>query len=452
MPIRLRLTLVFALGMAVVLAGFGVFVYERVGRDLLAIVDLGLRARMQPVSSQDERTGPEAIGSTQGLIDPDESFAQILDASGRLVEATAHSGGPLLSVAALASVRGPSFFVRTVPAIDTDPVRLLVVPVTSSGRRLFVVVGATLGDRKDSLERLVASLAVGGPVLLILVSAAGWILIGGALRPVERMRQEADAVSASEPDRRLPISPAGDELARLGLTLNKMLDRIQEALHRERRFVDDASHELRTPLSILKMELDLAMARARTPQELEGALRNAAGETDRLVRLAEDLLVLARVERGRLPVHREEVSLPDLVGESASRYAELARMAGARIELDVQPGIAWLDPARLRQALENLVDNAVRHSPQNGVVRIRAGRTGDAVTVTVEDSGPGFQPDLLDRAFEPFARGDPAGNGSGAGLGLSIVQAVVEAHDGTVRAENRPDGGARITMSLRSSR
>jgi heavy metal sensor kinase len=336
-----------------------------------------------------------------------------------------------------------------VPRIDVDPVRLLVVPAGSAGDRRFVVVGATLGDRKDDLARLVVALAIGGPAALILTSLAGWLLAGGALRPVEAMRREAAAISVSEPDRRLPVPAGRDELARLGGTLNSMLDRMQEAFERERRFVDDASHELRTPLSILKMELDLALARSRTPEELEAALRGAALETDRLVRLAEDLLVLARVEHGRLPLSRTDVSVREALQETVGSYEHRARTAGARIELDVPDGTARVDPARLRQAVANLLENALRHSSAGGVIRVRAARDGRSVAISVEDSGPGFPADLLEHAFEPFARsggGDP--DGARAGLGLTIVRAVAQAHGGTATAENLPQGGARVTFSL----
>jgi signal transduction histidine kinase len=439
--------------MAVVLAGFGTFVYLRTGRDLMASVDLGLRARAQVTADAVRSQGTTVVEASGSLIDPDESFAQVTDASGMVLAAGSDaSKAPFLSSGTIRSLREPTFFVRTIPEIDTDPLRLLAVPITASGRRVFVVVGTTLGDRRDSLNQLFLTLGIAGPVVLIVVSVVGWMALGAALRPVERMRREAAAISASEPDRRLPVPATDDELGRLGTTLNAMLDRLQEALQRERRFVDDASHELRTPLAVLKMELDLALARGRTPRELEAALRSASAETDRLVRLARDLLVLARMERGRLPVHRTAVSLEDLVRQTVAPYADRARGAGARFDLDVAPATASVDPVRVRQAVENLLDNAVQHTPPGGAIRLVARVEGDRIRIAVQDSGPGFPPNLLATAFEPFARGDGDsaggnGEGSGAGLGLSIVRAIAEAHDGTATAENLPDG-ARVTLTL----
>src|SRR6266511_988021 len=366
------------------------------------------------------------------------------------------SEAPLLSSDALRAIPGPRFFVRTVPRIDTDPSLLLAVPVNSSGHHLFLIAGATLGDRNDALHQLFVALAIGGPLALIAMSAAGWLMVGGALRPIERLRQEAQAVSASEPDRRLPVPDTGDELARLGTTLNAMLDRLQQALEREHRFVDDASHELKTPLSVLKMELDLALSRGRAPEELETALRNASEETDRLVRLAEDLLVLARFERNRVPIDRKEVSISDLIRQAVPLYHERARRAGARIELDVEPGTVPVDPTRVRQALENLLDNALRHAGPGDVISLRSERTAGEVRIQVEDTGPGFSQDVLETAFEPFVTSDAdvgvGGNGSGpgVGLGLTIVRAIAEAHGGTATAENLATGGARVTLLLRT--
>jgi signal transduction histidine kinase len=277
------------------------------------------------------------------------------------------------------------------------------------------------------------------------------MVAGGALRPVERIRKEAAAVSVSEPGRRLPVPSTGDELERLGSTLNSMLDRLQQAFDHERRFVDDASHELRTPLGILKMELDLALARSRTREELEAALRNASEETDRIIRLSEDLLVLARTEGGRLPMNRAEVDLGSLLRQAVAPYRERARTAGGSVRLEVSGGTASVDPARLRQAVQNLLENALRYTPPGGEVTVRATHFDSTVRIEVDDEGPGFPRGFESLAFEPFARaeGEADRNGAGSGLGLTIVRAVAEAHDGAIEAANLPGGGARLSLTLR---
>lgn len=173
---------------------------------------------------------------------------------------------------------------------------------------------------------------IGGGGALLIATAIGWWVAGAALRPVERMRHEAAAISADEPGRRLPIPDTEDEIARLGTTLNQMLERLEQMLERERRFVDDASHELRTPLGILRTELELALRRARSRKDLEAALRSAAEESERLTTLAEDLLVLARSDRGRLPVRKENVDVARLADEAVTRFDTRAQLGGVRIE------------------------------------------------------------------------------------------------------------------------
>ena len=305
-------------------------------------------------------------------------------------------------------------------------------------------MGATLGDRNESLARLRLALLIGGPVALALVSVAGWLLAGAALRPVEAMRLEAAAISASEPDRRLPVEGAPAELARLGSTLNSMLDRLQGSAATEREFLDRASHELRTPLTVLRMELDLALSRARSPEELRAALENASEETDRLVRLAEDLLVLSRAQDGRLPLERRDTDLSELVRRAGASHAARAVSAGVDLRVAANgPVVALVDPDRIRQALDDLLDNAFRHGAPDGVVAIAAVRNGSSVSVSVEDDGPGLRPDVLtasrsqDHAMPPRA-----------GLGLAVVRAVAEAHGGALILENRDRGGARATISV----
>ena len=325
---------------------------------------------------------------------------------------------------------------------------MLAVPI-SQGRVL--VVGASLDDQRQTLGRLATSLAVGGPLALVLAVGVTWLLVGWTLRPVESMRGEAAAISASDPGRRLPVPGTGDELARLAETLNAMLERLEEAIERERRFVDDASHELRTPLANLKAELDLAPRRSRTADELEWALRSAAEETDRLARLADDLLVLARADRGRLPIKREPVDVARMVGGTVDTFAARASERGVGIDVRVPEELrADVDELRMRQALGNLLDNGLRYVPSGGRMRVAAERNDSWLGLEVRDTGPGFPPEFLPVAFEAFARPDTSRSrpGRGTGLGLSIVAAVAEAHGGTVVADNLPGGGAVVVLSI----
>jgi signal transduction histidine kinase len=229
------------------------------------------------------------------------------------------------------------------------------------------------------------------------------------------------------------------------------LGRLGRALEREREFVADASHELRSPLAILRGELELAGRPGRSTAELAAAVRSCAEEADRLARITDDLLVLARGDAGRLDLHVEETDLGQLVGRSAGLAAP--RMAAARVtcRADVPPGTrARVDPDRIRQAVDNLLANAVRFSPAGSVIVIAARKDGPDLRIEVRDQGPGFPDDFLPHAFERFRRPDTARSrdDGGAGLGLAIVQAICAAHGGRATISNVPGGGAVVTLWL----
>ncbi len=450
LPLRLRLALVFAAGTTLVLVAVGVFVYQRSAADLLDTVDAGLRSRAEILVADVRAHGPALADVGSSLIESDEAFAQIADASGAIVQSSEIvRGSALLSSDVLSALHRPTIFDRSVPGID-NTTRVLAVPVVTSTGHTVVIVGSSLQDRADQLLQLAATLGIGTPVALILISLAGWLLAGAALRPVERMRREAAAISMADPSSRLTLPVADDEIQRLGVTLNAMLDRIQASIERELRFVDDASHELRTPLSILKAELDLALARPRSAVEMEAALRSAAEETDHLVRLAEDLLVLARAHGGKLPVQGERTDLRELLEGIISRHEPRAAATGVAITMKAPNAFAQVDAARLRQAVDDLLDNAVRHTPRGGRIHVSAERDSGSVRFAVQDTGPGFAPEALDRAFEPFARdGGVQEDDGGSGLGLAIVRVIAEAHGGSAHAENVPGGGARVSLVVR---
>jgi signal transduction histidine kinase len=275
----------------------------------------------------------------------------------------------------------------------------------------------------------------------MLASLLGYAIASGALRPVEAMRAEAAAITDAEPGRRLPVPSGRDEVARLGETLNEMLVRLEGALARERGFVSDASHELRTPLARLRGELELALRRPRSAEELEDAIRSAAAETERLAELAEDLLVLARSDQAALALRREALSASELARAVAERHSSVQVESGAADGAQVAG-----DRTRLEQALGNLVENALEHGAEP--VRLAVEERNGRVDLHVLDHGPGFPPEFLPKAFERFTRANEARTGGGAGLGLAIVAAIARAHGGAAHAANRPGGGADVWLSL----
>jgi heavy metal sensor kinase len=417
LPIRLRLTLAFAIAMAVVLAATGTFLYFRLESSLDEGVQENLEARLIDASALARRGD---IGRTAY----DEGFTAISKRSTRLGR----------------------YDLDRVPGVE-DHVRVLAASVDTPRGRRTVVVGTSLADRDDALRGLLAQLLVVAPIALLLSSLLGYWLARAALRPVEAMRAEAAAISGSEPGRRLPSGEARDEIARLAQTLNAMLERLERAIERERSFVADASHELRTPLALLKTELELALRKPRTAPELEQALKSAAAETDRVVRLAEDLLVLAQADDGRLRLRRDTVRAGALLGSVQEAFRRRAETAGRTIEGETSDSIALdVDRIRLEQALGNLVDNALRHG--SGSVLVSAVERNGRVEFHVLDEGQGFPPAFLPHAFERFGRADEARTSGGAGLGLALAAAIAEAHGGSAHAVNREGGGADVWLSI----
>src|SRR3989440_7511475 len=432
--------------MAVVLLLAGWLVYARVSTNLDNALDEQLRSRAQDVSALVRRDG--SLKSTHGtLIERGETFAEVLNMNGWVTDATSLVGRkPLIPPELARTLRGPAFIDRSsVPGLD-EPARMLALPVQRGQSRLVLVVGATRANRTETLLSLRNAFLIGGPLALILASLAGYGLAGAALRPIEAMRRRAADISASSLDDRLPVPPSGDEVSRLGETLNEMLRRIADGLARERRFVADASHELRTPLALLKTELELALRRARSPEELEATIRGAAEDTERLSRIADDLLLLARAEEGRVPIRREPVDVSDVLETVAERFRPRAELEGRSVSVDPgDPLVVSADRLLLEQALGNLVDNAFHHGA--GEIRLSAARRNGSAELHVSDNGSGFPAGFLHRAFEPFSRAQKA-DAEGSGLGLAIVQTIADAHDGSARAANADRGGAEVWITL----
>jgi two-component system, OmpR family, sensor kinase len=451
LPIRLRVTLAFAGVMAIVLGAVGLFVYSELGDRLDESIDDGLEVRSEELTASVEASGlggPSDYGLRFG---EEDSLAQVLRPDGTALASTPQlADQPTLEPdEAQRAASAPIIVEReSLPGVD-GAARLLAVPVEQTGatRTLIAVVGSSLEDRDEALSSLAALLLIGGPVALLLASLAGYGAAASALRPVEAMRRRAAAITAGGREERLPVPEANDELNRLGTTLNEMLARLEAAIERERRFVDDASHELRTPLALHKTELEVALRYGADAGELRAAIGSAVEEIDRLIQLAEDLLVVARSGEGELAVARERVGVADLLEAVGERFRARADQSNRPLVVDDADGIAVdADRLRLEQALTSIVDNALRHG--GGEVRLWARHNGDRVELHVGDRGSGFPPEFIDHAFERFSRPDTARTRGGSGLGLAIVEAIARAHGGRAQARNEPGGGADVWIEL----
>jgi two-component system OmpR family sensor kinase len=444
LPLRVRLALLFAAcaALAIAVAGVAFVLQLRAGVD--ASLDPGLRARVRAVADE-LATGD---GFRPG---PADQLLQVRAADGRVLAASPGVADLTLLDAAQRrrATVGEVSFVGTVAG---DRTRVLATGVPISGQRLLIVVGTGTDVSDAAVSRARSALLLGGPPAVALVGGGAWLLAGAALRPVERLRREAAAISDRDTGRRLPVPATQDEIAALAVTLNGLLGRLQSALARERAFVADAGHELRTPLAILRTELELAARPGRSAESLRSAVEAAGDETDRIIRLAEDLLLLARADSGQPFLKLVDVPLAELLAAAAHGAETSATARAVTVQVRcTEDLLVAADADRLRQALDNLLDNAVRQTADGGVVEVTASATPrGSVLMEVLDRGPGFPPAFVPHAFERFQRAEAARarDSGGTGLGLAIVRAIALAHGGTVTVGNRPGGGAVVSIEL----
>jgi signal transduction histidine kinase len=392
LPIRIKLTLAFTIVMAAVLTATGFFLYLRLRTELDNRLDQSLHTHLQVVNTllrHGKAGNPEAALRESGQGRDGTGFAQILAPDGSVVGATEGlRGSPLLSAAEIRrAAAGTTTFDLNSDFAELGPIRVVASPVQTPRRELVVAVGTSLEDRNQVLSNLRALLLVGEPIALLLAALAAYAAIGAALRPVEAMRTRAAAISTDDLGQRLPLSAGQDELRRLGETLNEMLVRLEDGLIRERAFVADASHEFRTPLTMLKTELELMKRERPVGPAFDEALASAIGDTDRLARLTDDLLLLARGDRDRLPLNLQTVAIAELLAGVAGRYAKAD--VSVRVDGDGSAALsAVADRARLEQALTNLVDNALRYG--SSPVELSAKERDGSIELHVTDEGAGF--------------------------------------------------------------
>jgi signal transduction histidine kinase len=392
-----------------------------------------------------------ANGGTPGLLarDDEDTVAQVLDADGRVVVASPALEGEARRDPLLADPAAGSQAKVEVPGREHRFLAVAMPADTPVGRRSVIVAGS-LEEAVEAAEIVTGLLALGLPLLLAVVAFTTWRVVGRALAPVEAIRTTAEGVSAADLSGRVPVPATGDEVAKLGATMNNMLDRLQRAQVRQRRFVSDASHELRSPVATIRQHAEVAL-------EHPGRIgRDALADTVRtealrLQRLVDDLLLLARADEHTVALHRRPLDVDDIVLDEVRRL-----QATTELEIDataVSAGAVDGDADALRRVVRNLLDNAARHATRRIAVALTEG--AGTVQLVVEDDGPGVPPDERGRVFERFVRLDDARarDHGGSGLGLAIVAELVAAHDGTVTIGDATLGdaalgGARIEVTL----
>jgi two-component system OmpR family sensor kinase len=450
MSIRLRLALLFAVASAIVLS-LGAWLFVSVlSSSLLSSVDSQLAAQASHASSY-IGAGSHIPVTTLGVNGP-EYVVQVVDGSGNVRGSSAEA--PTVPIIPAATVdQAKTQQVLFTHTRDNEHERVLARPLP--GRAGWsVIVGGSLETFDATMSRVTTELVIGCSLFVILAAGGSYLLARSALKPVERLRAEVSDLSVRDIPATLAVPRTHDEISALANTMNELLVRVRTSLERERSLVADASHELRTPFAILQGELELAQRPGRTREELMATVTVAAEEVARLTRITDDLLLLSRGDQGQLPIHPEVVTVRDYLEEITDHARPRILEHGMTCEVDAPSSLrARIDPDRIRQVLDNLIDNSLRYCPRGSVIEMRAWATDQDLWLEVADSGHGFDPTFLPHAFERFRRSDNSRSRDhgGAGLGLAIVSSIVGAHGGTVIAENRPDGGACIRVTLRDA-
>lgn len=463
-PIRVRLTALYVLVLAAIVAALTAFVVTRLRADLIATVDANLRTAAAQIALAYHNEGPlEFIDTAQTVLPGSRSEpagAAALEPSGTTLVATgALRARPdrLISQPARASVVGGrtlAFSIRTVGARRVH-LRVVALPATRRGQRRVLVVAESLHDADNAVHRALVLLLIGGAGALAVVAVGGWWIARRALRPVELMTTRAQKIGIDDLSQRVAVPTVRDELAHLAETLNAMLDRLQESVETRRRLLDkvernvqarhalvaDASHELRSPLAAMRTELEVSLRQDTLAPAARRTLELVLVDAVRLGRIVDNLLVLARIDEGRLELLKRPLDLRELVDRIACAYQAAATASGVTLVVAGEHVRAEVDRDRLEQVLRNLLENAIRYAPVGSAVELGVWEQGAAAHLSVSEAWPGIARDQRELVFERFSREDKARRRTGgAGLGLAICREIVLAHGGKIWIEDRKGG------------
>jgi signal transduction histidine kinase len=472
--IRRRLTVWYTVALAVTVLAFGTALY--IERRQASVRELDQRLSLESdlahrwltqsykvlgriVTNSGLR--PSLDPAISAYLEPARDYLVVADTAGQVLALSDVTRS--LSAEALQSLTGS---LDTLPLTrhggvlalgpPTGKVRYLVVPVDDAGPGIGGLLVAT-PTRQASFgpTDLLRSMLLIAPVILVSAGLIGYWLAGSSMRPVEGIMDEVDAISDGRSlHRRLAVPLSGDEMARLAVTVNGMLARLEQSFASLRRFTADASHELKTPLMVLRAGVERALVHPGIPSEILQSLDETLAQINQMTEMVENLLTLARADEGRAPLAVEECDLRDLVADVAETAGILGEDAGVSAvhTMPETPVRLAVDRHRIREMLLNIVTNAIKYTPRGGTVALSLEENDDAVIFTVRDTGIGIAAGDLPHIFERFWRADPArsrtGDRPGVGLGLAITKWIVEAHGGSVTVQSRPGRGTMFTIRL----
>ncbi len=449
--IRLRLTAWYAVALAVMLVVYASATYIAVRHEFLEQLDDQLRDDFETAGELLARTPEGRVAWTRDRHeDPDSADARVYEVWSPRGEQLHRSGASVaLPAAGLASI-GSSYRYETVVA-NGERWRTLAAPITIGGHADVLRVSRSEERERRQLWEILVVLVLGFPLVVVLAAAGGYVLARRALSPIDHLASEARRITAERLHERLTSPNRTDEIGRLTAVINETFARLEASFDQLRRFTADASHELRTPLALVRSIGEAAVAEHRTVSEYEEAIGSMLEEVDRMTNLVNTLLRLSYGDAGTIRLTRQSTDLGRLVREVASSLGILAEERNQKLTLDVTEPVSVLaDRLVLREAVTNVLDNAIKYSCAGSTIVIRVQCVGDRALVAIADEGPGIPPEHRDRIFHRFFRVDEARSRDrgGAGLGLAIAKWAVDIHGGQITVQERPGGGSEFRIVL----
>lgn len=450
-PIRVKLTAWYLLLLALTLSGFTGYLYLRLERKIISKADTALQiAGSQSLVYLKDKGNQLAFVNKPSL----QNTAQALIEAGFAVRLITPQGKIVDGFGKYQEVPNwiPSVSGYTKLATNKTSWRLISQPIIRQGQIIgWLQIAKSLEALTEISQELPREMLFSVPLILVLAACGGLFLSSRALRPISQITQTAQAISTIDLAQRLNYKGVKDEVGQLATTFDQMLERLQAGFEREQRFTADAAHELRTPLTVIKGRIDVTRTSERTSDEYKQTLQDLEQEVDRLIRLSNGLLLLARIDRGQLPFEPLPVDLNNLLEVIVEQVQYAAESQQIKLLNNLTPDL-WVqgDPDQLTSLFLNLVDNAVKYTPQGGVVWVRSNLHSDVVQVMIINTGAGIASSHLPHLFERFYRADSARlqKKSGAGLGLAIAHEIARLHGGNITADSIPNKETTFTVTL----
>jgi heavy metal sensor kinase len=450
--IRARLTGWYAVVLTAMMIVYATATFVAVRHEFLEQLDERLHDDFEAAEGRLMRMADGRVAwSTDAHQDVHDDEARVYEVWSATGEQIHRSGAsPVLPPIAL-PVAASAYRYETIVA-NHERWRAIAAPVAIGGHNVVLRVSRSEERVREELSEVLVVLVLGLPLVVALAGVGGYLLARRALAPIDHLGSETRRITAERLHERLTVPNQRDEIGRLAAVINDTFARLESSFDQLRRFTADSSHELRTPLAVVRGIGEAAVAELRTPDGYKEAIGSMLEEIDRMSGLVDTLLRLSHGDAGAIRLSREPLDVGQLARDVSSSLGILAEERNQTVSLEVDDGIvARVDRLVLREALTNVLDNAIKYGPAGSTIAIRVKRTGDdGVLIAVADQGPGIPPEHRERIFDRFFRVDQSRtrNGGGAGLGLAIAKWAVEIHGGQITLDKAPEGGSEFRILL----